>query len=126
MRHPSDNSFSERRKSADNAKRKLLAKFASAPKPTDPEMQERLVAREAIALARAARRAERDAVKAAENDRLLMEAAAIAEAAQAYEKVEAEARQAEVNNRVARVVADEAARKAERDRRYAARKARRA
>lgn len=126
MRHPNDNSFAERRKTADSAKRQLLAKFASAPKPTDPEMQERLAAREAIASARAARRAERDAVKAAENDRLLMEAAAIAEAAQAHEKAEAEARQAEVSNRVARVVADEAERKAERDRRYAARKARRA
>ncbi|MBW6425338.1 hypothetical protein KX729_28305 [Rhizobium sp. XQZ8] len=126
MRHPDDNSFAQRRKSADNAKRELLAKFASAPKPTDPAMQERLAEREAISAARIARRAERDALKAAENERLLKEAAALAAAAQEHEKAEAEARQAEINNRVSRVIADEAARKAERDRRYAARKARRA
>jgi len=126
LRHPNDNSFLERRKSADSAKQQLLAKFASAPKPTDPEMRERLAAREAIASARTARRVERDAAKAGENDRLLHEAAARAEAVEALRTAEADARQAEVNNRIARVVADEAARKAERDRHYAARKARRA
>ncbi|MBX5235746.1 hypothetical protein HJC02_26300 [Rhizobium sp. NLR4a] len=126
MKHPSDNSFSERRKSAESARRQLIAKFESAPKPTDPVMQERLAAREAIASARTARRAERDAMKAAENDRLLQEAAALADVAEAHQRAEAQARQLEANNRIARVVADEAARKAERDRRYAARKARRA
>jgi hypothetical protein len=39
LRHPNDNSFTERRNSAQNAKRDLLAKFVAAPKPTDPEMQ---------------------------------------------------------------------------------------
>jgi hypothetical protein len=106
LRHVNDNSFAERRKSAENAKRELLAKFASAPKSTDPAMQERLAAREAVAAAREARRAERDALKAAENERLLIETAASTAAVEAQEK------------------ADEAARKAERDRRYAARKAR--
>ena len=51
-------------------------------------------------------------------------AAALTAAAEADEKAAAEARQLEINNRISRVVADEAARKAERDRRYAARKAR--
>ncbi|MBX5179266.1 hypothetical protein HJB77_23790 [Rhizobium lentis] len=123
MKHSGDNPFSERRKSAESARRQLIAKFESAPKPTDPVMQERLGA---IASARTARRAERDAMKAAENDRLLQEAAALADVAEAHQRAEAEARQLEANNRIARVVADEAARKAERDRRYAARKARRA
>ncbi|ANL25785.1 hypothetical protein AMJ96_PD00584 (plasmid) [Rhizobium sp. N113] len=122
LKHQSDNSFSERRKSAESARRQLIAKFESAPKPTDPVMQERLAAREAVASARTARRAERDAMKAVENDRLLREAAALAEVAEAHHRAEAEARQLEANNRVT----DEAARKAERDRRYAARKARRA
>lgn len=126
MRHPNDSGFLERRKLADSAKRQLLAKFASAPKPTDPEMRERLAARETIAAERTARRVERNAVKAREKDRLLHEAAAMAEAAEAHQRAEADAREAEVDNRIARVVADEAARKAERDRRYAARKARRA
>jgi hypothetical protein len=124
LRHPSDNGFAERRTAAADAKRQLLAKFASAPKPTDPEMQEKLAAREAVAQAREARRAEREAQKKAERDRLLAEAAAVAAAAEAEERAEAEARQAEMADRVSRVVADEAARKAERDRRYAARKAR--
>ena len=87
-------------------------------------MQERLAAREAVAAAREARRAERDALKAAEKERLLMAAAALTAAAQAQEKAVAEAAQAEIDNRNSRVMADEAARKAERDRRYAARKAR--
>ncbi|MGK6316846.1 DUF6481 family protein [Neorhizobium sp. DT-125] len=124
MRHPNDNSFAERRKTAENAKRQLLAKFASAPKSTDPVIQERRAAREAVAAARETRRAARDALKAAENERILMEAAALTAAAEADQKAEAEARQAEINDRISRVVADEAARKAERDRRYAARKAR--
>ncbi len=55
-----------------------------------------------------------------------MEAAALAATAEADERAEAEARQAVINDRIHRDVADEAARKAERDRRYAARKARRA
>lgn len=124
MRHPNDSSFAERRKTAADAKRELLAKFVSAPKPGDPAMQERRAAREAISAAREVRRAERDALKAAENERILMEAVALTTAAEADEKAAAEARQLEINNRISRVVADEAARKAERDRRYAARKAR--
>lgn len=126
MRHPNDNGFAERRNAAADAKRQLLTKFASAPKPTDPEMQEKLAAREAANRARDARRAEREALKTAENERILAEAAALAAAAEAEQRAEAEARQAGIANRVSRVVADEAARKAERDRRYAARKARRA
>jgi hypothetical protein len=124
LRHPDDNSFAERRKTADAAKRELLKRFASAPKATDPEMQERLAAREAVAAAREARRAEREAAKAAEAEREMREAAEAAAAAEEQDRAEAQARQAEINDRVSRVVADEAARKAERDRRYAARKAR--
>ncbi len=117
MRTPNDNSFADRRKTAEDAKRKLLTKFASAPKGDDPALQERLAARDAVAAARTARRAERDALKAAERERMLIEAAAAAEA-------ETEAKQSEIETRVARIAADEAERKAERDRRYAARKAR--
>jgi hypothetical protein len=124
LRHPGDNGFAERRTAAAEAKKQLLAKFATAPKPTDPEMQAKLAERAAIAEAREARRAEREALKAAENERLRAEAAALTAAAEASERAEAEAREAEINNRISRVVEDEAARKAERDRRYAARKAR--
>ncbi|CDM62056.1 MULTISPECIES: DUF6481 family protein [Rhizobium] len=126
MRHKSDNGFAERRNSAAEAKKQLLTKFASAPKSTDPAMRERLAAREAIAAARQVRRADREASKKAEHERVLMEAAALAAAAKANERAEAEARQAVINDQMSRDVVDEAARKAERDRRYAARKARRA
>lgn len=126
MRHLNTNGFTERRTAAAEAKRQLLAKFASAPKATDPEMQERLAAREAVAVARRARRAERDALKTVENERLRTEAAAAIAAGEIEERKAAEARQAEIADQASRVVADEAARKAERDRRYAARKARQA
>ena len=124
LRHPSDNGFAERRSAAADAKRRLLAKFASSPKPTDPELQEKLAAREAVAEAREVRRAEREAHKQAERDRLRAEAAELAAAAEAQERAEAEVRQAEIADRASHLAAYEAARKAERDRRYAARKAR--
>lgn len=114
------NEFADRRKAAAEAKQLLLKKFEKAPKPTDPEVQAKRAEREAIAAARAARQAERERVKQEERDRQLAEAAAVAEAAEAAAK----ALQAESSNRIARVIADEAERKAERDRRYAARKAR--
>ncbi|AJD44987.1 hypothetical protein RGR602_PC00954 (plasmid) [Rhizobium gallicum bv. gallicum R602sp] len=106
LKRPTDNGFTERRNAAAEAKRELLAKFASAPKSADPAMQERLAARDAVTQARELRRAEREALKAAQ------------------EKAEAESRQAEIADQVSRAAAAEAARKAERDRRYAARKAR--
>lgn len=80
----------------------------------------------AIAAAREGRRAERERVKTEERERIRAEAeereAAIAAAARA----EIDAREAAEKNRISRVLEDEAARKAERDRRYANRKARQA
>ncbi len=122
MRHPNDNGFHARRTAAAEAKRALLEKFASAPKAIDPQMQERLAAREAVAIAREQRRAERQAMKVAERQQILADAGARAAAAEAEEAAAAKTRQDDVNTRM---IADEAARKAERDRRYAARKARR-
>ncbi|MDE1994955.1 MAG: hypothetical protein KGI75_20805 [Rhizobiaceae bacterium] len=124
MRHSNDRSFVERRNTAAEAKQRQLAKFASAPKSTDPAMQERLAAREAIAGARELLRRARDAAKLAENERILAEAAAVTAEVEAGAKAEAELRQAEINDGILRATADEAARKAERDRRYAAREAR--
>lgn len=122
MRHPNDNGFHARRTAAAEAKRALLEKFASAPKAIDPQMRERLAAREAVAIAREQRRAERQAMKVAEHERMLADAEARAAAAEAEQATAAKARQ---DNVKIRMIADEAARKAERDRRYAARKARR-
>lgn len=111
--------LNERRAAAAEARKLLLKKFDSAPKADDPEVVAKRLEREAIAAAREARKAERDRLAEEERLRKLAEAEAIAQAAAA----EADARAAEANNRIARVVLDEAERKAERDRRYAARKA---
>ncbi len=80
----------------------------------------------AIAGAREERRLEREQVKLAESERLVTEAAEQLEAVAAGARAEIEAREAREKNRIAWVIEDEAARKAERDRRYANRKARQA
>ncbi len=67
-------------------------KICIRSQPTDPEMQDKLAAREAANRAREARRAEREALKTAENERILAEAAALAAAAEAEQRAEAEAR----------------------------------
>lgn len=111
--------LNDRRTAAAEARKLLLKKFDSAPKADDPEVIAKRLEREAIAAAREARKAERERLAKEEQDRKLAEAEAVAQAAAAA----AEALAAEANNRIARVVMDEAERKAERDRRYAARKA---
>jgi hypothetical protein len=111
--------LSERRAAAAQAKEQLLKKFGAAPKSSDPDMVDRRAKRVAVAAAREARRAERERSVQENLARQTAEAEAIARAASA----EADAREADARNRIARVLTDEAERKAERDRRYAARKA---
>lgn len=106
MPRPNENGFADRRKAAEEAKKLLLKKFESAPKPDDPEMIAKRAEREALAAAREARRIEREQEKQEQAIREKAEAEARAEA-EATAKAEAEAEA-----------------KAERDRRYAARKAR--
>ncbi|MDK1389862.1 DUF6481 family protein [Sinorhizobium sp. 8-89] len=69
MRQPSDNGPAERRTAAANAKRRLLAKFASTPKETVPDVQERPAGRDCMR----GRRTEGEALTNAENERLLAE-----------------------------------------------------
>lgn len=103
MKPPKGNDFADRQKAASEAKKALLEKFLASPKLDDPEV----VARRAERVERAARKAERIQIAKAEK--------AQAEAAQAAkEKAASEKKQS----------LTEAERKAERDRRYAARKAR--
>ena len=106
--------FSDLAKASAEAKQAILAKFRTAPKPDDPELQQRLAERKAIAEARDARQAERKAAKEAEEARLRTEklAAEVAEAARLKEEA--------LHRRQL-----EAEQKAARDARYAARKARR-
>ncbi len=117
MKGQRDNSFSDRLSTADAAKKKLLEKFAAAPKQDDPEMIAKRAEREALAKAREERRAERERVK--------RETAAREKAeTEAREAAEALARQTTLEKQAKQLADYETERKAERDRRYAARKAR--
>ena len=105
--------FDDRISAAAAAKQALLERFRARPSPGDPTEIARQDALKAISDARDARAAERKAAKEAEAARIAAEAAA----KRAQDQIAAaEAR--------ARVAAEEAERKAARDARYAARKAR--
>lgn len=116
--------FTDRRQDAMEAKQKLLEKMKAAPKADDPEVVAKRAEREAVAKAREIRRAERERLKLEEEERKAVQDAA--DAAAAYEAAHAEeiAREAEEKARAERAVADMAAMKEKRDKRYAARKAR--
>lgn len=126
MRHARNNELTDRRSAASDAKASLLTAYRAAKTAAEPSQAVRQADRIALVEARDARRAERERLKVEERTRLevlaAQEQAAIAAAATA----EIEARQSAENARISRVVEDEAVRKAERDRRYAARKARQA
>ncbi len=121
----------ERRNAANEAKKALLDRFKTRPAADDPAVLARQAERQAILAARAEREAEKAKLK---QERLAREASerATREAAAEKARLEAEAkaaeenklREAEENDRIARLLADEAERKAKRDARYAARKSR--
>jgi hypothetical protein len=121
----------ERRNAANEAKKALLERFKARPAEDDPQVLARKAERQKILEARKIRDAEKARLK---QEKLAREAAekAAREAAEEAARVEAEAkaaaeakiREAEENERIARVLSDEAERKAKRDARYAARKAR--
>jgi hypothetical protein len=121
----------ERRNAANEAKRALLERFKSKPAADDPAVLARQAERKAILEARAIREAEKARLK---QEKLAREAAEKAErdaaaeaariAAEEAAAAEAKIRDAEENERISRLLADEAERKAKRDARYAARKAR--
>lgn len=123
--------FSERRNAADEARKALLERFKAKPAADDPAVLAKQAERKAILEARAVREAEKLKQK---QERLAREAAekAAREAAEEAARLEAEIQaaadakihEAEENERIARVLADEAERKAKRDARYAARKSR--
>lgn len=113
--------FTDRRDEAAAAKRALVDRFKSRPPADDPAVLARAAERKAIAEARDIRSTERAKVKAEEDLQRQAEARA-RQAADALEAEEAEKKAAEQVNR------DEAIRnerKAARDAKYAARKARR-
>jgi hypothetical protein len=105
--------FDDRIGAAEAAKKAVLERFLARPKAGDPAMLEQQAALKAIADAREARAAERKALKEAEAARIAAEKAA--------QKLEEQRQAAEAK---AHAAALELQRKAARDARYAARKAR--
>ncbi|TCL65708.1 DUF6481 family protein [Rhizobium sp. BK251] len=126
MKNVRNNELSDRRAAAAEAKTALLRAYSAAKIAAEPARQARQAERIAIAAAREERRLERDRQKLAESQRLVIEAAEQLKAVASAAPAETEARETREKNLIARVIEDEAARKAERDRRYANRKARRA
>jgi Family of unknown function (DUF6481) len=120
-RTPKSADLSDRLNAAAAAKKAALERFRAKPGPDDPAVREQQAALKAISDARELRAAERKAAREAEAARQAAEEAARA-AEQAAREEEERRLAAEA---AARAVALEAERKAARDARYAARKARR-
>jgi len=126
-----DQTFAERRDSANAAKKALLAKFKSKPAADDPAVQAKQAERQAILEARAIREAEKARLKQERLAREAEERVRLAEEAEAA-RIKAEAEEAEreqlrikdEEERLTAQLALEAAAKAKRDARYAARKSR--
>ena len=115
---PGDPSFDERRKAAAASKAELLNKFKSAARRDDPAVQAKLAKRKAVAARRDARRSERDRQKQEALARVAAEELAATTADTIVDLPPKESASAPASE------ADVESRKAERDRRYAARKAR--
>ena len=129
MRNAKDNDLADRRTAAADAKAALLRGYRAKKDAADLTDPARQAERLAVATAREERREERDRIKLEElarqqeQERIHAEAAEYQSAANAAARAQAEARE-KADNLIARVINDEAARKAERDQRYANRKAR--
>jgi len=126
MKNARNNEVADRRSSSAEAKAALLNAYRAAKTAAEPARIARQAERTAISNAREERRVERERVKLEEQKRIEIEAAERQAAAEAVIAAETEARERAEKARIARVVDDEALRKAERDRRYANRKARHA
>ena len=129
MRNVRDNDLADRRTAAADAKAALLRGYRATKDAAEPTRLARQAERLAVATAREERHQERDRIKLEERarqkeqDRTEAEAAEYQKAANVEARARAEARE-KTDNLIARVISDEAARKAERDQRYANRKAR--
>ncbi|MBB1493095.1 hypothetical protein H5395_16610 [Paracoccus sp. MC1854] len=129
MRTAKTNDLADRRSAAADAKAALLRAYRATRDAAEPmrlARQEELVT---IAAARDERREERDRIKSEtrerqqEQARLEAEEAAYQDAAAVAARAKVEARE-KADSLIAQVIKDDAARKADRDRRYANRKAR--
>lgn len=124
MKKPKDNDLTDRRGAAADAKAALLHAHRVAKAAAEPTRLARQEERLKIATARNERRAERLQAKLDAQARAQADAARDQATADDAAEAQVAAGEKALNDRVSRVVKDEAARKAERDRRYADRKAR--
>lgn len=122
--------FAERRKAAAEAAAAKLEKFKAKPAADDPAVLAREAERKAVAEARVLREAEKARVRAeklaqetADKAARAVEQAARREADAAAKLADEAAAKSKQHEMAARVMVDEADRKAKRDARYAARKA---
>ncbi|MCJ8143965.1 DUF6481 family protein [Ancylobacter sp. A5.8] len=129
MKNP--DSFAERQKAVQTSKTRLLERFKARPAADDPAMVAKAAERRAVEEAREARRAAREEAERARREEIEAEARAreaaeqaARDAAQAAFEAEAGARREAELAQARRVIEDEVARKALRDKRYAERKAR--
>lgn len=118
--------LSDRLGNAADAKAALLRAYWAAQKASEPTREARQQERLALARARDVRRSFREQEKHDAQARREAELREQEAARAAADKAECNARDLAEDKRIARVLADDAARKAERDRRYANRKARQA
>jgi hypothetical protein len=123
--------FTDRQKAANEAKQALLDRFKAKPAEDDPAVQARKAERQAVVEARAKREEEKARLKVEREEREAAERVAREAAeAEALRLAEEEAQRDAVakaeaeKEQVARILADEVDRKAKRDAKYAARKAR--
>lgn len=129
LRNTKLNDIADRRAAALNAKAALLQNYRAGMEAAEPARAARQQEQLQLAAARGKRREEREQLKAQaraqqeEQARVAAEAAAAEEAAAVAAEAEDKARRS-TDSLMARAVRDDAARKAERDRRYANRKAR--
>ncbi|TJZ89298.1 hypothetical protein FA743_19160 [Paracoccus gahaiensis] len=119
MKNPRENDFTGRRSDAADAKAALLQAHRAAKNAAEPTRLARQEERQAVAAAREVRQAEATRMKLEEQERLRRDTLA----ADATAKNEAETRDEVEKDLSSRTAEDEAAQKAERDRRYANRKA---
>jgi hypothetical protein len=129
LRNAKDNDLADRRTAAADARAAQLRDYQAKKDAAEPTRLARQAERLAAATARDERREERDRIKLEdlarqqEEERIRAEAAEYQKAANVAARAQAEARE-KTDNLIARVISDEAARKAQRDQRYANRKAR--
>jgi hypothetical protein len=123
-----DKGFGDRLSTADSARKTMQQRLQVVATMDDPDLAERKAARQAISAAREIRLAERETIKAADAERGALERACKAaeqEACETAERqlhVQQEAR--EIAERAEHQAALQVEQKADRDARYAARKAR--